>query len=71
MEEQKLGEKQLAILRILRLAKRPLTTHNIARTTHMNWHIASFLLEELFDQGYVERGKSEGGLTYWKLVEEG
>jgi len=59
--------KELAILNLLRRTQRPLTTNNISERTRMSWHSADRTLNRLFDLGYVEHGRSYGGVNYWRL----
>ncbi|MFH1978551.1 MAG: FaeA/PapI family transcriptional regulator [Candidatus Aenigmatarchaeota archaeon] len=59
--------KESAILNLLRRTQRPITTNKIAKRTKMSWHSADKTLKRLFKRGYLSRGKTRGGVTYWKL----
>jgi len=60
--------KEWAILTVLRHSPRPVTTNYIADEVSVSWHTANRTLTKLFERGYVRRGVSPGGTTYWKLV---
>jgi DNA-binding transcriptional regulator YhcF (GntR family) len=43
-----------------------LSTNEVAKKAKTNWITATKYLNELFAEGYLKRGKTEGGLTCWK-----
>jgi DNA-binding IclR family transcriptional regulator len=60
--------REFRIINALRSQSRPVTTGFVADRTEMSWQAAKRALDHLFDKGYVRRGRSTGGTTYWELV---
>lgn len=55
------------LLRIIYSAGgRWLTTNEIARKAKTNWTTTLIYLNDLFHEGYLQKGTTEGGLTCWK-----
>ncbi len=64
----KFNSRELAVINVMRRTQRPLTTNQIAEKSGMVWQTADKALKKLFDRGYVKRGRTVGGVTYWALV---
>ncbi|MHA1382107.1 MAG: winged helix-turn-helix transcriptional regulator [Candidatus Helarchaeota archaeon] len=56
---------EIAILRLLRLANRPLTTSQIAQRTGMSWKTAKKYLEKM--RGKKVRRQKKGNKIFWHL----
>jgi len=55
------------ILRIVHSAGgRWLTANEIAKKAKTTWTTALIYLNDLFHEGYLQKGTTEGGLTCWK-----
>lgn len=63
------GIKHMIMRAIYSSGGRWLTTNQVAKKSKTNWATATAYLDVLFDEGYVTRGKSEGGQTCWKKSE--
>ena len=60
--------REFRIINVLRNQDKSITTGFIAERSGMSWQAAKRALDDLFEKGYVRRGKSRGGTTYWVLV---
>ena len=54
------------IINLLYVARRPLTTKQVANKTHMAWQTAKDYLTELQKKGYMNKS-IQGNRTYWWL----
>jgi len=55
-----------AIFRLLKIARRPLTTTQIAEKLKISWETAKKYLETLHNKKYISK-HTEGNRIYWKI----
>lgn len=57
---------ELAILRLLKMARRPLTTSQIAAKLGISWETSKKYLNSLHGKRYISR-RTERNRIYWKI----
>jgi len=55
-----------AIIRLLKIARRPLTTTQVTEKLGISWETAKKYLEVLHDKRYISKN-TEGNRIYWKI----